>query len=154
MSLKTVVLGACLVFAANATQASDEVLTVRASTGGGYEAVVTGLRDNVCAYVVNSEASVSVSGFVVSIVTPPIFPPPCFTPISPPELYSATVPIGALPPGQYTVNWTQEFIFDGTAQLTVPQPSPIPSGSVWSTALLALVLTGLGALASKARRSS
>ena len=146
MRFIVVAIGLLVSLATPAARAADEVLSLRVGTAG-YEAVITGLRDNECAYLVNDQALVSVQGSAVSIVTPAIVPPPCFLPIVPPQPYSVVVTIGSLPAGQYTVTWRQDALIDLSAPLSVPAaPQVIPASGAGTTALLTWLLAGIGAL--------
>lgn len=127
----------------SSAQAGEPTLTIHQFPNTEYEAVIKNDTDVFCFVKVNPSSSVIVTGTKVLIESPANeFPVVCIEPVPPTKYFEESAHIGVLTPGVYTVSWVQPGDFSLSTQLRVSElnPDPIPSSSLWSLILLALVI--------------
>ena len=123
------------------------------TVSGLVQSVVSGLRVDRCAPQVVQPTSISVAAGQVSVEGPFLTWPPCVLPIVPPQPYSVVAEVGMLPPGEYSLSWTQGDWFSSPARFVVPSAArSIPSTSTLSVLILALAAALLACLVPAAHR--
>ncbi len=125
--------------------ADSESLFFRQNPSGEIEAVVSGLRTNLCGFVFVPPTSIAIVGSSISIVSPNVPPPPCFIPITPPQPYEVVANLGVLSGASYSVTWTQGVVLSAQLFPAALAARAVPTIGPYGLLLTAVLIGLLGA---------
>ena len=100
--------------------ATNEELFVRVDGNGYYEAVVAGLRDNICGPFPVSPNRIEREGSEFRFRVEGLVWCASIRPITPPIAVSVSAALGYLAPGAYSVTWEQAGDFTRSVSFVVP----------------------------------